>query len=70
MTGAMTPSGFGGSDGLQNLTESLIAAQLSELGIFLVMHGQFFEIDRVQKDKALGRFVPAPPRPCPRRDCT
>ena len=28
LTGAMTPLGFEGSDGLQNLTESLLAAQL------------------------------------------
>src|SRR5581483_1619326 len=37
MTGAMTPLGFEGSDGLQNLTESLIAARLLAPGVYLVM---------------------------------
>jgi L-asparaginase len=32
LTGAMTPLGFEGSDGLQNLTESLMAVQLIPLG--------------------------------------
>lgn len=30
LTGAMTPLGFKGSDGLQNLTESLMAVQLNK----------------------------------------
>jgi L-asparaginase len=33
MTGAMTPLGFEGSDGLQNLTESLVAVRLLTPGI-------------------------------------
>ncbi|MDP8979086.1 MAG: asparaginase [Acidobacteriota bacterium] len=57
-TGAMTPLGFEGSDGLQNLTESLIAARLLPPGVWLVMHNQAFAIDRVRKDKDLSRFVP------------
>jgi L-asparaginase len=56
-TGAMTPLGFEGSDGLQNLTESLFAARLLTPGIYLVMHGQVFPIDRVRKDRELARFV-------------
>lgn len=57
LTGAMTPLGFEGSDGLQNLTESLLAARLLCGGIHLVMHGQVFPIDRVSKDRMLSRFV-------------
>jgi L-asparaginase len=57
-TGAMTPLGFEGSDGLQNLTESLIAARLLPPGVWLVMHNQAFAITRVRKDKDLSRFVP------------
>ncbi|MFN0169678.1 MAG: asparaginase [Bryobacteraceae bacterium] len=59
MTGAMAPLGFEGSDGLQNVTESLIAARLLAPGIFLVFHNQIFPIDRVRKDRELARFVPA-----------
>jgi L-asparaginase len=57
MTGAMTPLGFEGTDGLQNLTESLFAVRLLRPGIYVVMHGQHFPIVHVRKDKALGRFV-------------
>jgi L-asparaginase len=57
LTGAMTPLGFEGSDGLQNLTESLLAARILEPGIYVVMHNQVFPIDRVRKDRELARFV-------------
>jgi L-asparaginase len=57
LTGAMTPLGFEGSDGLQNLTESLFAARVLKPGVYVVMHNQVFPIDRVRKDKKLSRFV-------------
>ena len=57
MTGAMTPLGFEGSDGLQNLTESLLAARILQPGIWVVMHNQVFPIDRVIKDREAARFV-------------
>lgn len=57
LTGAMTPLGFENSDGLQNLTESLLAARLLPPGVWLVMHNQVFPIDRVRKDRSLARFV-------------
>jgi L-asparaginase len=57
MTGAMTPLGFEGSDGLQNLTESLLAARILEPGVYVVMHNQVFPVDRVRKDRDLARFV-------------
>ena len=57
LTGAMTPLGFEGSDGLQNLTESLLAVQLLAPGIHVVIHGQVFPIGRVRKDNKLARFV-------------
>ncbi len=56
-TGAMSPLGFEKSDGLQNLTESLLAARLLGPGIWLVIHSQVFPIDRVRKDRELARFV-------------
>lgn len=57
LTGAMTPLGFEGSDGLQNLTESLFASRTLPPGIYVVMHNQAFPVDRVQKDRELARFV-------------
>lgn len=60
MTGAMTPLGIEGSDGLQNLTESLLAVRILAPGIHVVMHGQIFPIDRVRMDHALSRFVRTP----------
>jgi len=57
LTGAMTPLGFEGSDGLQNLTESLLAARLLTPGVYVVMHYQVFPVDRVRKDRELARFV-------------
>jgi L-asparaginase len=57
LTGAMTPLGFEKSDGLQNLTESLLAARLLPAGVYLLIHSQVFPIDRVRKDRKHSRFV-------------
>jgi L-asparaginase len=57
LTGAMAPLGFEGSDGLQNLTESLLAARLLTPGVYVVMHSQVFPVDRVRKNKELSTFV-------------
>ena len=57
LTGAMTPLGFERSDGLQNLTESLFAARLAEPGVWIVMHGNLFDVDRARKDRERARFV-------------
>ena len=57
LTGAMTPLGFEGSDGLQNLTESLMAARTLAPGVYVVMHNQVFPVDQVRKDRELARFV-------------
>ena len=57
LTGAMTPLGFEQSDGLQNLTESLLAVQLLSPGIYIVMHGSVFPADSVRKEPSLGRFI-------------
>ena len=53
----MTPLGFEDSDGLQNLTESLLAVQLIRAGVYVVMHNSIYPVDRVRKDHKLGRFV-------------
>src|SRR5215203_3235336 len=57
LTGAMTPLGFEGSDGFQNLTESLFAVRILSPAIYIVMHNQVFPIDRVRKDRETSRFV-------------
>src|SRR5580704_17603505 len=57
LTGAMTPLGFEASDGLQNLTESLLAARVLAPGVYVVMHNQVFPVDRVTKDREAARFV-------------
>jgi L-asparaginase len=57
LTGAMTPLGFEGSDGLQNLTESLLATRLLPPGVFVVIHGQVFPADKVRKDREQATFV-------------
>ena len=57
LTGAMIPLGFEGTDGLQNLTESLLAARLLAPGVYVVMHNEVFPVSRVRKDRELGRFV-------------
>jgi L-asparaginase len=57
LTGAMTPLGFEGSDGLQNLTESLLAARLLTPGVYIVMHGQVFPVSKARKDKDRATFV-------------
>jgi len=57
LTGAMTPLGFERSDGLQNLTESLLAAKILQAGVWVVMHNQVFDVEKVRKDRELARFV-------------
>ena len=57
LTGAMVPLGFEGTDGLQNLTESLLAARLLSPGVFVVMHNEVFPVSQVRKDRERGRFV-------------
>ncbi|WP_263380510.1 asparaginase [Granulicella paludicola] len=57
LTGAMSPLGFEGSDGLQNLTESVLATSLLNPGVHLVMHGEVLPIQAAKKDKAQSRFV-------------
>jgi L-asparaginase len=57
LTGAMTPLGFERSDGLQNLTESLFAARVLTNGVWIVMHGEVFDVDHARKDRQHSRFV-------------
>ena len=56
-TGAMIPLGFEGSDGLQNLTESLFAARILPAGVHVVFHGQALPVGEALKDMGRGTFV-------------
>jgi L-asparaginase len=51
LTRAMTPLGFEGSDGLQNLTESLLAVRLLSPGIHVVMHGHYVAIENMWRQR-------------------
>ncbi len=57
LTGAMTPLGFERSDGLQNLTESLFAVRVLQPGVYIVIHGQVFDVENARKDRENARFV-------------
>lgn len=57
LTGAMTPLGFERSDGLQNLTESLLAARILGPGVWIVVHNQVFDVEHARKDRENARFV-------------
>ncbi|MCU1329706.1 MAG: Asparaginase/glutaminase [Bryobacterales bacterium] len=59
LTGAMSPLGFERSDGLQNLTESLLAARILPPGVWIVIHNEVHDVDRVHKDRENARFVPS-----------
>ena len=57
LTGAMKPLGFDRSDGLQNITESLITVRLLGPGVYIVFHGQVLPATRAHKDRERGTFV-------------
>jgi L-asparaginase len=56
LTGAMIPFAFGSSDGLFNLGSALSFVQVLPAGVYIAMNGQCFPWDRVQKNRATGRF--------------
>jgi len=56
LTGAMTPLGFEGSDGLQNLTESCLLWQLLRADVYVVMHGTVYPVDRGSQGSRAGKL--------------
>lgn len=58
LTGAMRPYVMRTSDGLQNLTEALLAAQIARPGVYVAMHNRLLAFPGVRKDKEGGTFVP------------
>lgn len=59
LTGAMIPYHFGmSSDGFFNLGSALAFAQTLPAGVYIVMHGCYFDWDNVYKNKSNGYFEP------------
>lgn len=56
LTGAMKPAAFTNSDAPFNLGGAVIAAQILEPGIYIVMNGRVFDPARAKKNMALDRF--------------
>ncbi len=56
LTGAMIPYKFGSSDGFFNLGSALAFVQCLQPGVYIVMHGKYFDWDKVQKNKKTGFF--------------
>ena len=56
LTGAMIPYKFGSSDGLFNLGGAIAYAQSLSTGVYVAMNGQFFEWDKVEKNREKGVF--------------
>jgi len=56
LTGAMIPYKFGSSDGFFNLGSALAFVQCLNSGVYIAMHGKYFNWDTVQKNKKTGFF--------------
>jgi len=57
LTGAMRPFELRRSDAMQNLTSALMAVQLLEAGVWVVMHSAALRFPGVAKDASKGTFV-------------
>ena len=57
LTGAMIPYAFGSSsDGFFNLGSALSFVQTLENGVYIAINGQYFDYDKVKKNKLKGYF--------------
>ena len=57
LTGAMRPYELRETDAFQNLIEALLAVQLLDPGVYVVMHNEALRFPGVVKDHELLRFV-------------
>jgi L-asparaginase len=55
-TGAMVPYSVSGSDALFNLGGAVLAAQLTQPGVYIVMNGRCFHWENIRKNKEVGVF--------------
>jgi len=58
LSGAMRPYEFRDTDGLQNVTEALVAARLLDGGVYAVMHNRVLPFPGVTKDRQARTMVP------------
>ena len=57
LTGAMIPYAFGSSsDGFFNLGSALSFVQTLDNGVYIAINGQYFDFDKVEKNKLKGYF--------------
>ena len=57
LTGAMIPYAFGSSsDGFFNLGSALSFVQTLKNGVYIAINGQYFDFDKVEKNKLKGYF--------------
>jgi L-asparaginase len=56
LTGAMVPYSVNGSDAMFNLGCAVMAAQLTQPGVYIVMNGRCFPWNKVKKNRAIGVF--------------
>ena len=56
LTGAMKPYKFNSSDGIFNIGTALSFVQTLPPGVYIAMHGKYFNWDNVRKNRAIGRF--------------
>ena len=61
LTGAMRPYALRSTDAQQNLTEALLAVQVLEPGVYVVMHNRVLSFPGVIKDPHSGTFIRASP---------
>ncbi len=57
LTGSMQPANFKFSDAPYNIACALMAVQLLEPGVYVVMNGKVFDPDKVRKDRKSNRFI-------------
>lgn len=56
LVGAMIPYAFKQSDALFNVGCAVAAVQCLSAGVYIIMNGQVFTAENVQKNKQVGRF--------------
>ena len=56
ITGAMVPYSVSGSDALFNLGGAVLAAQLMQPGVYIVMNGRCFNWENIRKNREVGVF--------------
>lgn len=56
ITGAMVPYSVSGSDALFNLGGAVLAAQLTQPGVYIVMNGRCFHWENIRKNREVGVF--------------